>query len=155
MKKRMNMRDFVRTMKNDIDVYNNVTDDDGICYCPPIEFTSEGEKYFGWTLDNVFLMYRNTQRCSVYIRNLSSATCIITLNSMTIHLWISLSRKQIEIINGTIGMEQYFRKICSNITNSSYIPMNKSKKLRKQFSIGHYRQERMTSVTKTNASSVN
>ena len=55
MKKRMNMRDFVRTMKNDIDVYNNVTDDDGICYCPPIEFTSEGEKYFGWTLDNVFL----------------------------------------------------------------------------------------------------
>ena len=55
MEKRMNMRDFVRTMKNDIDVYNNVTDDDGICYCPPVEFTAEGEKYFGWTLDNVFL----------------------------------------------------------------------------------------------------
>ena len=31
MEKRMNMRDFVRTMKNDIDVYNNVTDDDGNC----------------------------------------------------------------------------------------------------------------------------
>ena len=62
MEKRMNMRDFVRTMKNDIDVYNNVTDDDSICYCPPIEFTAEGEKYFGWTLDNVFLNVNEDNR---------------------------------------------------------------------------------------------
>ena len=55
MEKRMDMRDFVRKMKNDIDVYNNVTDEEGICYCPPIEFTTKGEEHFGWTLDNVFL----------------------------------------------------------------------------------------------------
>lgn len=55
MEKRMDMRDFLRTMKNDIDVYNNVTDEEGICYCPPVELTDEGEEYFGWTLDNVFL----------------------------------------------------------------------------------------------------
>lgn len=55
MEKRMSMRDFLQNVKNDIDVYNNVTDDEGICYCPPIKFTEAGEKHFSWTLDNVFL----------------------------------------------------------------------------------------------------
>lgn len=49
------MRDFLQNVKNDIDVYNNVTDDEGICYCPPVRFTAEGEEHFKWTLDHVFL----------------------------------------------------------------------------------------------------
>lgn len=45
-------------------------------------------------------------------------------------------------------------KICSNITNFSYILMNKLKKLQKQFSIGLLQQERIISVATTNAYSV-
>lgn len=55
MEKRMSMRDFLQNVKNDIDVYNNATDDEGICYCPPVKFTAEGEEHFRWTLDHVFL----------------------------------------------------------------------------------------------------
>ena len=50
MEKRMDMRDFVRKIAEDKPDIIKL-----ICYCPPIEFTAEGEKYFGWTLDNVFL----------------------------------------------------------------------------------------------------
>ena len=41
---KMTIRKFLREMKNDIDVYNNVIDEDGIAYCPPVELTEDGEK---------------------------------------------------------------------------------------------------------------
>jgi len=43
---KMTIRKFLREMKNDIDVYNNVIDEDGIAYCPPVELTEDGEKQF-------------------------------------------------------------------------------------------------------------
>lgn len=58
----MSMREFIRTMSNDIDVYNNVTDEIGVCYCPPMEFTEEGEREFRWTLDNVSLSVNESEQ---------------------------------------------------------------------------------------------
>ena len=54
-KELITMRNFLSKANNDIDVYNNITDDEGVCYCPPIKFTKEGEETFKWTLDNIFL----------------------------------------------------------------------------------------------------
>lgn len=68
MEKRMSMRYFLQNIKNDIDVYNNVTDE-AVCYCPPIKFTEEGEKHFRWTLDHVFLNVNEEDCYAIVICN--------------------------------------------------------------------------------------
>lgn len=45
------IKDFIRTATEDIDVYNNVTDDGGVAYCPPLFLTEEGEKEFAEVLN--------------------------------------------------------------------------------------------------------
>lgn len=47
----MTVRRFIETMGKDIDVYNNVTDDEGVAYCPPMFFTKEGNEEFGDVLN--------------------------------------------------------------------------------------------------------
>lgn len=54
-KELMSMREFLFKANGEIDVYNNIIDEEGVCYCPPIEFTKEGEETFKWTLNNIFL----------------------------------------------------------------------------------------------------
>lgn len=47
---KMTIRDLIK-YRVDIDIYNNVTDEDSICLCCPLELTSEGEKKWGDVLD--------------------------------------------------------------------------------------------------------
>lgn len=74
MKETMSIREFLSKVNNDktidcVDIYNNITDEDGICYCPPVEFTKEGESHFQWTLDNIHVDYsfENCDDCAIFI----------------------------------------------------------------------------------------
>lgn len=49
--KTMTVREFLKSVKNDIDVGNNVTDAGVIAYCPTIEVTPDGEKRWGHVLN--------------------------------------------------------------------------------------------------------
>lgn len=47
---KMTIRDLIK-YRVDIDIYNNVTDEESICLCCPLELTSEGEKKWENVLD--------------------------------------------------------------------------------------------------------
>lgn len=49
---RMTIRELMNH-KVDVDIYNNITDDEAICLCCPLELTDEGEKEWGDVLDYV------------------------------------------------------------------------------------------------------
>lgn len=46
----MTIREFLASYTDDIDVYNNITDENGVAYCGT-QLTSEGEREFAEVLD--------------------------------------------------------------------------------------------------------
>lgn len=46
----MKVRDFIK-LDTDIDVYDDVCEELGICFCGPMELTEEGEKHFSEVLE--------------------------------------------------------------------------------------------------------
>lgn len=46
----MKIRDFIK-LNTDIDVYDDVCEELGICFCGPMELTEEGEKHFSEVLE--------------------------------------------------------------------------------------------------------
>lgn len=46
----MTIREFIKTADEDIDVYNNITDENGVAYCGT-QLTEEGERQFAEVLD--------------------------------------------------------------------------------------------------------
>lgn len=46
----MKIRDFIK-LNADIDVYNDVTDAEGICFCGPMMLTEEGKEHFSEVMD--------------------------------------------------------------------------------------------------------
>lgn len=68
---KMRVRDFIK-LSEDIDVYDNYTDELGIAFCGPMSLTEEGKKEFGKILDFEIEIVRGYQYGDFAVINVDS-----------------------------------------------------------------------------------